>query len=217
MPVSQAKLSSRPWGISPSVEATVSAGPSSKPAAHQSERAIALRRIHPRSCPVPVIVCPAWSAICSGWTSSARIHGAAIGAPSSRSTSVELWSAPIAAHFRLAAASSDRLAGGGIPDDTGATEWTVCPRSCGSSTRDPISALPVSEGRKRPLRRGFRERRTTDFDFCRFCHFRVLTAKMVSHITRLADADGLAARRQRFSDRADMLPGNRRQNPVPKN
>jgi len=36
------------------------------------------------------------------------------------------------------------------------------------------------------------------FVFCRFCHFRVLTPKRVSHITRLADADGLAARRQRF-------------------
>jgi hypothetical protein len=58
---------------------------------------------------------------------------------------------------------------------------------------------------------------TDDFEFCRFCHLRVLTAKTGSPITRLADADGLAARRQRFTERADMLPGDRKQNSVPKN
>jgi hypothetical protein len=34
-----------------------------KPGPHQSERAIALRRIHPRSCPVPVINYPAMPAV----------------------------------------------------------------------------------------------------------------------------------------------------------
>jgi hypothetical protein len=52
--------------------------------------------------------------------------------------------------------------------------------------------------------------------FCRFCHFRVLTPKMLSHITRLADDDGLAARPQRTQERAEVLPGNRKNSPVPK-
>ena len=51
---------------------------------------------------------------------------------------------------------------------------------------------------RKPRRAWVFEWRNRRFDFCRFCHFRVLTAKRVSHITRLADADGLAARRQRF-------------------
>ena len=56
VPVSQAKLSSRPCGISPSVDATRQRRPVLEAGAHQSERAIALRRVHPRSCPDPVIV-----------------------------------------------------------------------------------------------------------------------------------------------------------------
>jgi hypothetical protein len=70
----------------------------------------------------------------------------------------------------------------------------VCARSCTFST-STLSEHYRRTGSKGLLRRGFPKTDTTEFDFCRFCHFRVLTAKMVSHITRLADADGLAARR----------------------
>ena len=70
----------------------------------------------------------------------------------------------------------------------------LCPRSC-SFRRAFLSQRYRWTGLKSPLRRGFPRAANTDFDFCRFCHFRVLTPKKVSHITRLADDEGLAARR----------------------
>jgi hypothetical protein len=56
------------------------------------------------------------------------------------------------------------------------------------------------------------------FVFCRFCHFRVLTGKNAGHITRpIADAERVAAPLlQRNQERAEVLPGNRKNSPVPK-
>jgi hypothetical protein len=82
-----------------------------------------------------------------------------------------------------------------------------------------LSHLSVTgaTGRKTPLALGVFRKRASSLVFCRFCHFRVLTPKMVSHITRLAVDDGLAARPRRFQDKAEVLPGNRKNPPVPKN
>jgi len=71
---------------------------------------------------------------------------------------------------------------------------------------------------KTPGTLGFLEWLAGDFAFCRFCHFRVLTAKTSPPITRLvADEPARRAPAATKSERADVLPGNRKKHVVPKN
>ena len=51
--------------------------------------------------------------------------------------------------------------------------------------------LSLARRTETPGAPGFLKCQTGGFEFCRFCHFRVLTAKSGAHITRLADDEAL--------------------------
>ena len=78
--------------------------------------------------------------------------------------------------------------------------------------------MPIGVTGKSPGALGFLRALAGDFAFCRFCHFRVLTAKTSPPITRLvADEPARRAPAATTTERADVLPGNRKQISVPKN
>jgi hypothetical protein len=76
----------------------------------------------------------------------------------------------------------------------------------------------LAAGAKQPSPNGSRKGQIDRFEFCRFCHFRVLTAKTSPPITRLvADEPARRAPAATTTERADVLPGNRKKHSVPKN
>jgi len=146
-----------------------------------------------------------------------RIHGAAARPPSSRSRPAHcrLWSDAIAAHFRSVPGLAVLSPARGVRQSLSTDRVAFRRRPLQTTVLIPNCTGPARWA-ERPGAPGVFERRTDGFDFCRFCRFRVLTQKWVSHITRLAATTALRPEASDFQDKAGVLPGNRKNLFVPK-